>query len=280
VQTDRVFIGETGHGVTAESAESGTGSIEAPYLQLVMTRLWEEERRTNSSSLRLATLQTLGGVKSIVETHLDQTMNLLSADDRDVAARVFHYLVTPSGTKIAHSAPDLAKYAGVDEDELPPVLARLATPEVRVLRLVPAPQIDGPGRYEIFHDVLCAAVLDWRARYIRGRAVRYAVAAGFAVIAQAVLLVLPAAFVVAAVDGHGADRVVLIIWAVFAFAWWGLSTAFFIRRRRSRALRIWVIPVYDAVALCLGPIALVPLAGVALWRRRPAHQARRSTSSE
>src|SRR5262249_35907026 len=147
-------------------------------------RLWEEERRTRSSRLRLSTLEALGGIKSIVETHLDQTMSLLSADDRDVAARVFHYLVTPSGTKIAHAPADLAKYAGVSEEELAPVLARLATPDIRILRLVRAPQEGGADRYEIFHDVLCAAVLDWRSRYVRGRVVRYTGALTFAVVAQ------------------------------------------------------------------------------------------------
>ena len=50
VQTDRVFIGESGRGVTEAEEESGSGSIEAPYLQLVMTRLWEEERRGKSST--------------------------------------------------------------------------------------------------------------------------------------------------------------------------------------------------------------------------------------
>lgn len=267
VQTDRVFIGQTGRGITAAATESGSGSIEAPYLQLVMTRLWEEDRRTHSPALRLATLESLGGVKSIIETHLDQTMNVLSADDRDVAARVFHYLVTPSGTKIAHSACDLAEYAGVDEEELEPVLARLAKPDVRVLRLVPPPQPDGTTRYEIFHDVLGAAVLDWRARYIRGRHVRYAVAAVFAVSAQALLLVVPAAFVALTLDRQGGGRAAWAVWAVFGFLWWGLGTVLLFRRRRRRALRIWVIPVYSFLAICLGPFTLVPL-GIRVVRGR------------
>jgi Novel STAND NTPase 1 len=267
VQTDRVFIGQMGHGVTGAAAETGSGSIEAPYLQLVMTRLWEEERGAHSSSLRLTTLESLGGVKSIVETHLDQTMNLLTADDRDVAARVFHYLVTPSGTKIAHSAADLAKYAGVDEQELAPVLAQLATPKIRVLRLVPPPHIDGAGRYEIFHDVLGAAVLDWRGRHIRGRSVRYGAAWVWAVIAQALLFFLPLLFVIAGAGAGGAGLIVFDVWAGFGFLWWSLATVILFRHRRRRARRIWVIPVYEALAIVLGPIALVPLARRGLRRR-------------
>ncbi len=76
------------------------------YLQLVMTRLWDEEVRAGSSVLRLETLNRLGGAERIVRTHLDTTMSALPPGEQEVAARVFHFLVTPSGTKIAHTALD------------------------------------------------------------------------------------------------------------------------------------------------------------------------------
>jgi hypothetical protein len=38
---------------------------------------------------------------------------------------VFHYLVTPSGTRVAYSLADLASYANDPEDELRPILERL-----------------------------------------------------------------------------------------------------------------------------------------------------------
>jgi hypothetical protein len=275
-----VFIGETGHGVTpAAEQQHGSGTIEAPYLQLVMTRLWEEERRAKSSVLRLVTLQSLGGVQSIVETHLDHTMSLLSADDRDFAARVFHYLVTPSGTKIAHSSADLAKYAAVDEAKLTPVLNRLAQPEVRVVRLVQSPRGDAAPRYEIFHDVLGAAVLDWRGRYIRWRDARHAAAVVFALIAQFVALFIPLVWFVGVAESHGAGRIVVLVFAAFSVIWWLLTSAVLIRRRRSRALRIWVVPLFGAIAMVLGPIALVVLALRRLWRwRRRRKRARRAVA--
>ena len=76
-----------------------------------------------------------------------------------MAADVFRFLVTPSGTKIAHGVGDLAEYASVDEQRLAPVLSTLG--RERIVRTV-----DGAGaseaRYEIFHDVLGEAVLAWR----------------------------------------------------------------------------------------------------------------------
>ncbi len=144
---------------SVESGEDGA-RIEAPYLQLVMQRLWEEERASGSDVLRIETLDRLGGAQQIVEEHLEGAMAELTAGQKDVAARLFNHLVTPSGTKIAHEASDLADFGQVSVEELRPVLATLG--ERRILRSIE----EGSGvRYEIFHDVLAQPVLVWRARY-------------------------------------------------------------------------------------------------------------------
>ena len=162
VRAGQVALGDTGRATTTIETESG--QVEAPYLQLVMLRLWEEERRADSTSLRLETLNRLGGAERIVRTHLNTAMASLSPREREVAARVFHHLVTPSGTKIAFSESDLSAYAGLSTPELIPVLEKLAAPDVRILRPVPpSPEKPGDLRYEIFHDVLAAGVLEvWR----------------------------------------------------------------------------------------------------------------------
>src|SRR5205085_10401929 len=106
VKTGQVVLDNAGRGVVGGAA-TGSGSqlrVETPYLQLVLTRLWEEERRAGSHVLRLATLEDLGGAQNIVRTHLDTAMSALPSHEQDAAARVFRYLVTPSGTKIAYTA--------------------------------------------------------------------------------------------------------------------------------------------------------------------------------
>jgi tetratricopeptide (TPR) repeat protein len=168
VETGQVILGEAGRGmVKVEAAEA---HIETPYLQLVMTRLWDEEMNAHSRSLQLETLNRLGGAERIVKTHLDAVMNTLPVDEQDMAARVFHYLVTPSGTKIAHTIPDLAKYTELPETQFTPVLEKLSGEGDRILRPV-APPPDQPTtlRYEIFHDVLAPAILDWRARHVQNQ---------------------------------------------------------------------------------------------------------------
>lgn len=149
--------------------------IEAPYLQLVMERLWEKEKEKGSHCLRLQTLIELEGAAGIAKRHLNEKMKLLSENKRDVeiAANVFHYLVTPSGGKQAYSAVDLAALANQDrrkgdrtepiaEDELDLWLDKLTQKEFRLLRPVgKRPNLS----YEIFHDVLATPILAWQAGY-------------------------------------------------------------------------------------------------------------------
>ena len=132
--------------------------IEAPYLQLVMR----------------PAVGGRGGSRLVHAPHLDARDAGRSRGDRPRASRRGarapdaraeghrgRGLQPPgdaSGTKIAHAVPDLARYAGVPETELEPVVATLA--RERILR--PAAADGGAPRYEIYHDVLGEAVLAWR----------------------------------------------------------------------------------------------------------------------
>jgi WD40 repeat protein len=169
VEKGQVILGE-GRGVVeaTKSREDADAQIETPYLQLVMTRLWEEEVRERSYKLRLGTLSNLGGAENIVRKHLDEVMSALLPREQEIAASIFHYLVTPSGTKIAYTAADLAGSAELNQPEVVSVLEKLAHGDIRILRPVDAP-LDQPTalRYEIFHDVLAPAILAWRAVYVQ-----------------------------------------------------------------------------------------------------------------
>ena len=143
------------------ATEGDPARVEAPYLQLVMERVWNEELGRGSRVLRASTLEELGGAGEIVREHLDDALAVLDAGGQEVAARMFEHLVTPSGTKIAHRAADLAQFARAPEPEVGPVLSALE--HERILRQVDEGS-SGDARYEIFHDVLAGAILDWRRR--------------------------------------------------------------------------------------------------------------------
>jgi len=164
--------------------------IEPPYLQVVMTRLWEEEMRANSLVLRQETLDDLGGAKRIFQTHLDSSMDALSLSEQHVAERIFYHLVTPSGTKIAQKAVDLAYHVKMPQEKLLPMLYKLSD-QNRILRSVPPPlkQPQEPW-FEIFHDVLARAILDWRRRYVEKRHKRRLISVCFLALVAGILIML------------------------------------------------------------------------------------------
>lgn len=199
VASGRIERRLTGRGIVAGMARRGR--VEAPYLQLVMDRIWEVEREQGSSVLRVETLARLGGAGRIVQEHLERALAGLSDSDRQLTARLFHQLVTPSGTKIAHGVGDLSRYAGEEPERLESVLHALSGE--RVVRALPSKN-GGGTRYEIFHDVLADAVLEWGARHeaeqalaeeraaVRRRHRRLARIIGLAVVALAAMGLLTA----------------------------------------------------------------------------------------
>ncbi len=158
---------ESDGAATGSADVARSGRIEAPYLQLVLTRIWEHERAHGSRVLRAASLAVLGGAQTIVRSHLTTVVAGLGRDQVPVAAAVFHHLVTASGTKIAYSAGDLADVSGQPEADVRALLEALSAGRRRILRPVPpAAGSVGPPRYEIFHDVMGKAVLEWRRQYV------------------------------------------------------------------------------------------------------------------
>ena len=160
VVAGRIRGGLGGRGSVGD--ESVEERIEAPYLQLVMERLWGVEREEGSTTLRATTLGQLGGAAQIVAAHLERAMAALTPAQQEIASALFRQLVTPSGAKIAHATSDLAGYADAPEDEVVGVLDALAAG--RILR--PGDN----GSYEIYHDVLAAPILGWRARHVQAAA--------------------------------------------------------------------------------------------------------------
>jgi pSer/pThr/pTyr-binding forkhead associated (FHA) protein len=160
-EDDLPIVGK--QGVSADNESVGGTRIQTPYLQLVMMRLWDEEMQDHSSILRLATFTNrLQGAEKIVSTHLIKAMNILSPAEQEAAADIFKYLVTPSGTKIAQTVTDLAKYASLAENQVVPVLTKLSGSDIRILCPV-APPLGRPSmvRYEIYHDALAKPILNY-----------------------------------------------------------------------------------------------------------------------
>jgi len=144
--------------------QSAKARVEASYLQVVMSRLWAEERRVGSHVIRLETLRRLGEAEGMLRNYLESVVNELTIGEQEVAAKVFRFMITPSGGRISLTPSDLAAYAGLHESDVKSVLEKVVR-----LRIVDAvvPSMGRPEvvEYQIMHDLVASAVVDWQQRY-------------------------------------------------------------------------------------------------------------------
>jgi hypothetical protein len=281
VRTGRVSLESAGAGIVRNGSEA-EARVETPILQLVLTALWEKEAEEGSRTLRAQTLVELGGAEEIVRDRLDERMNRLDDGEQEIALNVARFLVTPSGTKIAWTATDLSALAYPEPDhaewaypQVESILKKLSEGDARILRPVAPPGGQGPMRYEIFHDILGPALLDWRARKIKDRELADAVSY---IVRNVVLigttfwwLLLTLGFVVVgAGENHKAffgltwTLSALVVW----MGWWRVLRR---RRERPKRLRLLVEIVLAELAAFTAPISLlviVPVVAFRRWRRR------------
>jgi WD40 repeat protein len=160
--------------------------IDTSFLQLVVERLWRAETGAGSRTMRESTLRELGGAKGIVREHVEEGMpGADQAAERAIATAIFQFLVTSSGSKVAHTAADLAGFAEESPAAVETVLEALASGDVRILKTVAPPPGHSDKSYELYHDLLAEPVLAWRARQVeqahelraRRKARRYAASA-------------------------------------------------------------------------------------------------------
>lgn len=144
--------------------------IEPAFLSLTMRRVWDVDVAAGGSTLRLATLASLGGAARIFATHFDETMATLSAAEQRLAADILGFLVTPSGVIQRNSAQDLAAYVGRSRPSVESLSEKLSRSPAHILRAVAIPAGDEIRvAYELTHQVLARPALDWRSRYQTAR---------------------------------------------------------------------------------------------------------------
>jgi tetratricopeptide (TPR) repeat protein len=164
VSLDPVLAGEVADEITGAQQKlspSDEHLVQAPYLQLVMTRWWRAEKAKSSLVLNGDTLRTeLGGVRHIAETHFADSVGRLPPEQRETAAEAFESMVTPGGRKIAQTVSELAG-KGLKPELVGAMLATLQ--QDRIVVAVPPPKgfPDEDRCYEFSHDVIAQAALEW-----------------------------------------------------------------------------------------------------------------------
>ena len=149
-----------------------TTYIDAPYMQLVMSRLWEEESKRwqkenkPQNMLRLDALKALGTAQNVVQQHLDNIMRSFSWRERKIASDCFASLVTPGGSKYALTPGELQEWTHHKKEDIKAFLEKLSDSKYRVVRRVNKKTIDGTEvAYEAHHDRLALAMRNWHLRF-------------------------------------------------------------------------------------------------------------------
>jgi CHASE2 domain-containing sensor protein len=150
-------------GDTPAATATARDRVEAPFLQLVLERLWRATVADGDHTLTLARLEALGGAVQIVQNHLLDALARLAPAEKGIASDCFRFLVSSGRTKMAQSPADLAEWVERPEPEVTAVLDKLCSGEGgRVLRAVAPARGEGSPTYELFHDVLADPILAWR----------------------------------------------------------------------------------------------------------------------
>jgi hypothetical protein len=163
LKTGQIILADTERGAIEDFGQDA--QIEAPYLQIVMKRLWLEAVQSDSRMLSLNTLKQLGGVNHILRTFLDEILQSLSPSEQEIAAQISYYLITPSGLKIAYKGTDLSAYINSPKEDVSSVLRKLSSGQSPILCQVTPPNSTEEPRYQVIHDILAQPFLDWQMRH-------------------------------------------------------------------------------------------------------------------
>jgi GH25 family lysozyme M1 (1,4-beta-N-acetylmuramidase) len=180
-----------------DAQEPDAVEVPATYLQLVLTRLWEQETQSKSNVLRASTLASLGGGARIYQQYFSATVTReLDWRERRLATTLFRYLITPTGRKITTSDKELSLYEDLKGKDVRPILRKLE--RARILVTVPPPPGDpaatqsqgAPVYYQFAHDVLARAALQWRGTEVESRRGNRRLAVGGLIAAVVVIAII------------------------------------------------------------------------------------------
>jgi hypothetical protein len=129
---------------------AGSWPIEPAFLQLVLERLWIEH--AGASRFEVKHLTHLGGARTILQQHVNRSLEALPSPLRKTARSVLRSLVTPvRGETLELMLEDVAASAGASVDDTYAVLADLE--RAGIVRQL------APKRFEIAHAMFGAAIL-------------------------------------------------------------------------------------------------------------------------
>ncbi|MBI4861666.1 MAG: SUMF1/EgtB/PvdO family nonheme iron enzyme [Candidatus Riflebacteria bacterium] len=141
--------------VTTLLSELLEEGIDPPQLQIVCDRLYAS-RDAVTGRITLETYERLGGVRQILVSYLQTTLDERLGSKKDLARKVLSKLVSPRGTKEVTSLAGLAEQVDDDPAQVREVVLLLV--HARLLRELTQ---DSDHLFELAHDYLIQEVNSW-----------------------------------------------------------------------------------------------------------------------
>jgi HEAT repeat protein len=143
-----------------ENEEKEIQTVIPPQLQIVCSQLWQRECDNADRTIHLKAYEKLGRAKGLLKNYVEKSLMSkdFSDNDRRVLSRAFDHLVSIQGTKMPHTVVTLAEKTGDNEKVLTPLLEKLASQEVRILR---SQQREKKTWYELYHDMYSDSINAW-----------------------------------------------------------------------------------------------------------------------
>ncbi|VAX33611.1 High-affnity carbon uptake protein Hat/HatR [hydrothermal vent metagenome] len=139
-----------------EIRHAGVG-FDASYLQLLLSQLWASAVKQESLSINLSTYSNLGGMTSLLETHIENAIDRQN-ESKEIAKKLSICLVTSEGEKRSVSLSVLSKSCQGTPKIISKILRAFIDRE-RILR----PLDD--GNFVLFHEGLVPILLEDRKVY-------------------------------------------------------------------------------------------------------------------
>ncbi len=125
----RLYGGKIEAGLTATLLNDvNTVNDELPLLQHALMRMWEFEQNGSNSELTIAGYEAIGGIASALSKHADQAYDVLDANEKETAKKMFQALtgIDEKGRKIRRPAKfsDLVKITRSSPETLLAIIDR------------------------------------------------------------------------------------------------------------------------------------------------------------
>lgn len=138
--------------------------FELGYMQIVCGFLWSKTNETNNNVIKFDLYTKYEGAIGILGEYLKTQLDSFNLRERFVVQRLFDFLMSPPGFKVAYTVPALTSVTRFHGRLIEYVLNKLTA-----IKIVKKIKLTDDIYYQLSHDMYNRLIIDWRSKYILSR---------------------------------------------------------------------------------------------------------------